>query len=291
MALGWLNKLVGKNTATAGSPVKLPLYEYRDIWAEESGGLSNNNAQYSYGNGAVGFMGLPIDAGWEVVAMGFNADVYPANGQVQVDLMSYNTPSNAATNTIASVNLTSATDGGGTTNNPFKYFVLPTPAPIPSGLIGFITRTEVGAVTDARAYARLRRYIGDYVSDIPSLTVGGSVSSDFDNLVSLPVNSNTTILPLPAAGVTGYRFDNVTILNNVVGMEAANNGDMYLFFITNDNEIDFVHDSAAAPLGQRFYLPNRQQFDFKEFSSVYVRYDSSLGGGSGGWHLVAPTND
>ena len=58
--------------------------------------------------------GLPIDAGWEVEAMYFQADTYPATATVQVDLMNYgNTPSNAAANTITSITLSSSTDGGG----------------------------------------------------------------------------------------------------------------------------------------------------------------------------------
>lgn len=150
---------------------KLDLFEYRDIWAEESAATTAGSAEWSFGNGAVGFMGLPIDAGWEVEAMYFHADSYSATGTIQVDLMNYgNTPSNAAANTITSISLANSTDGGGTTNNGYKYEVLATPIQIPvtgtSTVIGFITRGKTGTVSDARVGARLRRKIGEYVSDI-----------------------------------------------------------------------------------------------------------------------------
>lgn len=160
-------------TGPTGSLVvtKEPLYEYRDIWAEESGGTTANSAEWSFGNGATGFMGLPIDAGWEVFALYFHADTYPATATIQVDLMNYgNTPSSAAANTIASIALVSSTDGGGATNNAYKFEVLAAPVEIAvtgnTTVVGFITRGETGAISDARVGARLRRQIGECVTDV-----------------------------------------------------------------------------------------------------------------------------
>ena len=161
-----LNRLADGTVVATAAIVKSPLYEYREIWAEEGGGLNANSAEWSYGNGAVGFMGLPIDDGWEVVELGFNADTYAATSTVTIDLMSYNTPSNAAGNTIASLSLADATDGGGATNNAYKHEVLDTPEPVPGGVIGFLTRSVTGTISDVRAYARLRRQSGEYVSDV-----------------------------------------------------------------------------------------------------------------------------
>lgn len=150
---------------------KAVVYEYRDIWAEEGGGMNADNAEWSFGNGATGFMGLPIDAGWEVEAMYFQADTYAATASVRVDLMNYgDTPSNAVANTIASVSLASSTDGGGATNNGYKYAPISPPVAIPvtgaSTVIGFITRTLAGAISDARVGARLRRPIGEFVTEV-----------------------------------------------------------------------------------------------------------------------------
>lgn len=165
---GLARNVDGTIFATAAAPVvtKLPLYEYRDIWAEESGGLTANSSEWSYGNGATGFMGLPIDDGWEVEAMYFQADTYAATTAIQVDLMSYNTPSNAAANTIASISLANAADGGGTTDNAYKYETQTSPQSVPAGVIGFITRGLTGTASDGRVGARLRRQVGEYVSDV-----------------------------------------------------------------------------------------------------------------------------
>ena len=124
--------------------VETPLYEYRELWAEENGAIANNSAEWSFGNGATGYIGLPFDAGWEVVELGFNADTYPATGTVTIELSSYNTPSNAAGNAIASLSLANSTDGGGATNNAYKHEVLTTPQSVPVGLVGFLTRTVTG---------------------------------------------------------------------------------------------------------------------------------------------------
>ena len=147
------------------------MYEYRDLWAEEGGRLVSGSAQWSYGNGATGYMGLTIDDGWEVEAMYFQADTYPATATVQVDLMNYgNTPSNAAANTITSITLSSATDGGGGVNNGYKYMAIINPTSIQttggSTVIGFITRTVTGSISDVRVGARLRRSVGSVVTSV-----------------------------------------------------------------------------------------------------------------------------
>lgn len=151
---------------------KVAVYEYRDIWAEERTGASGNSGQWSFGDSAVGFFGLPVDAGWQVEALYFNADSYAANATVNVDLMNYGlNPTNAAANTLATISLAGATDGGGQINNAFKYRKLPVPVAIPTGasgatLIGFITRATTGAVTNMRVGARLRRKVGDFVTNV-----------------------------------------------------------------------------------------------------------------------------
>lgn len=164
----------GGSVQLSVSTTTQPVYEYRDIWAEEGSAVTAGSAEWSFGNGATGYMGLPIDAGWEVEAMYFSADTYAATASVSVDLMNYgNTPSNAAANTIVSISLSSATDGGGGTNNGYKYEVLPTPVPVPvtgtTTLIGFITRTVSGSVGDARVGARLRRKVADVVTGVSLL--------------------------------------------------------------------------------------------------------------------------
>jgi len=146
------------------------LYEYRDIWAEESGVLSTNSAEWSFGNGSTGYIGIPLEAGWELVSMYFTADTFPSNSSVSIGLMNYgNTPSGAIGNQIYTFVLLDARDGGGNTNNAYKIVSLPVPIILPTAgttLLGFITRSVVGTVRDARVGVRLRRPIGRYISGI-----------------------------------------------------------------------------------------------------------------------------
>lgn len=164
-------KSAGNDSSVSLNVTKSNLYDTRDIWAEESGGANANSAEWSYGNGAVGFMGIPVGTGWEVVSMYFHADTYAATAKIQVDLMNYgNTPSNAAANTICSISLSSSKDGGGATNNAYKIVEFDAPVPVPatggSTVLGFITRGLSGSVSDMRVGVNLRRKTGEYVSDV-----------------------------------------------------------------------------------------------------------------------------
>ena len=118
-------------------------------------------------NGATGFIGIPFDDGWELVTLAYTADQYAATASIRIDLMNYNNPSNAVTNTIASISLANSSDGFGGTDNAAKIVAFDPPVPIPGPFIaGFITRTVVGAIIDHRVYARFRRQIGEYVSNV-----------------------------------------------------------------------------------------------------------------------------
>jgi len=146
---------------------EVELFEYRDIWAEESGAMTNNSAEWSYGNGATGFIGLPIDAGWLVESMYFHADTYAARTRIEVALLNYgNTPSSAAANRLTSITLANAADGGGQTNNAYKM-VNSNDVPIPvtgtHTVIGFHTVSLRGAASDGRVGARLRRSLGFFL--------------------------------------------------------------------------------------------------------------------------------
>ena len=81
-----------------------------------------------------------------------------------------NTPSNAAANTISSISLTNSTDGGGATNNAYKYFQLPAPIPVPvtgtTTVLGFLTRNVSGTISDVRVGAKIRKLKGYYISNI-----------------------------------------------------------------------------------------------------------------------------
>ena len=164
-----------KLEANQVNAVTKPVYEYRELWAEESGGATANSSEWSFGNGATGFLGLPIDAGWEIVQMGFHADTYPSTATIQVDAMDYSgpAPGDAAARTLSSISLEDARDGGGDTNNAYKIVEISPAASVPAGVLGFITRAMVGAISDVRVYVRLRRQVGVCVESIIAGDVAG----------------------------------------------------------------------------------------------------------------------
>lgn len=126
-------------------------YEKVVIWAEEAGSLSNNNMQWSYANGDVGFIGIPLPEAWEAYAVSFHAD---------------NT-SNATNTMVMGVGDISANDvftellrftASGANDNMSYTEILVTPVAIPAGTtLGFRSITEVGNINSARVAVWLRR--------------------------------------------------------------------------------------------------------------------------------------
>lgn len=107
------------------------------IWAEESGGLSNNNAQWSFGNGAVGFIGIPLALDCELFAISLNANVVGTSVSINIQRNGGNvvTPNFTANNQVIPI----------------------TPAPYSEGdLLTFQTNTEAGNWVNARVCAWFR---------------------------------------------------------------------------------------------------------------------------------------
>lgn len=122
-------------------------YEKIVIWAEENGGLANNQLEWSFGNGATGRIGIPLPEAWEAYAVSFNADTNGGSDSVLMAVIDSNTNTNLFTFTAT-----------GNTNNMVYTEILTTPVAIPVGTsIGFRTITETGNVTDARVAVFLRR--------------------------------------------------------------------------------------------------------------------------------------
>jgi hypothetical protein len=107
------------------------------IWAEESGGLSNNNRQWSFGNGATGAINITMAFDCEVFAMTFDAE--NSGTSVSINLMREN----------GSVTTQLFTGASGVANF--------TAIPFTAGQrLGFQTNTETGAYSDARVCAWVR---------------------------------------------------------------------------------------------------------------------------------------
>ncbi len=114
-------------------------YTIFPIWAEENGALSNNNRQWSFGNGATGAINivLPMDA--ELFAVSFDAEV-GGTGTVTFDIMK----NDAVQYTTAALDIK-------------DFETLATPEAFVAGdCVGFQTNTETGALTDGRVCAWFR---------------------------------------------------------------------------------------------------------------------------------------
>lgn len=149
-----------------------PIYEYREIWAEESLAISSNQAEYSYGNGAVGNIGIPNipDPNWEIIGMYFNADIFEAGASATIACYQFLTPSNDQSNEVCTITINGPSDGGGEVNHAYKYLEYDPPKALPhantAAPIGFYTKTVTGAISDVRIGVRLRRKIGEAVTGV-----------------------------------------------------------------------------------------------------------------------------
>ncbi len=101
------------------------------IWAEENGNLSNNNRQWSFGNGSVGTANVVIMYDGEISKMSFQSESLGTS--VTIDLM---------------INNVAVATGSFTSSGVFTF---PSPISVFEGdKIGFETNTVVGTYTDSR---------------------------------------------------------------------------------------------------------------------------------------------
>ena len=126
----------------------LKVYEKIVIWADENAALGDNQLEWSFGNGAVGQIGIPLPEEWEAYAVSFNSDINAATSAVTMAIINSNTNTNLFTFTAT-----------GNVDNMVYTEVLATPVTIPVGTsLGFRTVTVTGGTVDnARVAVFLRR--------------------------------------------------------------------------------------------------------------------------------------
>ena len=123
---------------------------YTIIWAEESAAVSSDTTEWSYGNGDVGDIGIPLADDWEIYALGFNADTANLIAEISFDIVDFTTTTDLATNVVTPNNF-------GEFNNYVSVVDIP-PIQITRGTtIGFRTNTVTGTISSARVAAYLRR--------------------------------------------------------------------------------------------------------------------------------------
>ena len=123
---------------------------YTIIWAEESTAVASNTAEWSFGNGDVGNIGIPLADDWEIYALGFNADSSSGGATISFDIVDFTTNTDVATNIATPNNL-------GVTNNYVSVVDIPTVQINRGTTLGFRTNTITGTISSARVIAYLRR--------------------------------------------------------------------------------------------------------------------------------------
>lgn len=150
------------------------------IWAEESGGLSNNNSQWSFGNGSVGNIGITIPFDCELFAATLNAEI--AGTSVSIDIFR-----------DATVIGTPVFNGA---NDSVNF----TPVPYTAGQrVEFRTNTEIGNYTDVRVCAWFR-VKATAAFPTPDLNVVSSSGLTFTSTTFATVPGMTTTVTLSDVG-------------------------------------------------------------------------------------------
>ena len=126
-------------------------YEKIVVWAEEAGSLTNNNMQWSFGNGDAGFIGLPLPEDWEAYAVSFHAD-NTSNGSNTMVMGVGDISANGVFTELLRFTASGAND------NMTYTQMLASPVAIPAGTnLGFRSITETGNINGARVAVWLRR--------------------------------------------------------------------------------------------------------------------------------------
>lgn len=107
------------------------------IWAEEGAALGNGQAEWSFGNGATGFIGIPMGIDCELFAISVNADTFGTSVSIDIqrDGAAVSTPNFTSNNQVIAITAVPYTQGQ---------------------LLSFQTNTVVGGMTDVRVCAWMR---------------------------------------------------------------------------------------------------------------------------------------
>ena len=122
-------------------------------------------------------------------------------------------------------------------------------------------------------------------SKIPDIDITQIISAGFEELDSISISTNQDALPLPSSGIGWRVFPSANL--QIRGVQSSVDGTVILLFNDTDSgTLTLKHDNSNAALGNRIYAPHLVDLKLEEIGSAYLRYDSTLGGGSGGWHIL-----
>lgn len=135
---------------------QVPITSSMLLWAEESSALTSGKAEWSYGNGSQGNIGIPVPDLGTITSMSFHSNTYPSSGKAEIEIVDYQNTTPLVLHTFA---INSSTDGSGSTNNAHKTITLN--IDIPSGaVLGFKTKNATSGISNCRVSLQLTYTIG-----------------------------------------------------------------------------------------------------------------------------------
>lgn len=207
------------------------------IWAEENGNLGNGNTQWSFGNGAAGFIGLPLGIDCELFAISVNADVPGTSVSINIQRAgaTVSTPNFTANNQVIPITAIPYTQGQ---------------------LVSFQTNTVVGTWTDVRVCAWFR-VKSTALFPTPDRSVVNNSAISFTSTTFATVPGMSTTVTINDTGTVDGTFTYSAARSGGVNSETqfrvvinGNSGQTFNDTLSTFNDTGAVsHFVAALPAG------------------------------------------
>ena len=205
------------------------------IWAEENAGLANGQAEWSFGNGATGFIGVPMGIDCELFAISLNADA-PGTSvtiDIQRDGAVVATPSFSANNQVNTISAV-----------PFSL----------GQLLSFQTNTVTGTWTDVRVVAWMR-VKSTALFPTPDRSIVNNSGINFTSTTFATVPGMSTTVTINDVGVVDGTFTYSASRSGGVNSETqfrvvinGNNGQIFNDTLSTFNDTGAVSHSVPSLL-------------------------------------------
>ena len=107
----------------------------------------------------------------------------------------------------------------------------------------------------------------------------GGFGFDYQNLVLVTFSAHVEGVAKPTG--SGWRITSLGGNQELRTLTGGVDNDIYLLFNVSTDDLKIKHETGSPLLG-RFSTPDGVNFHLKPFTSVYIRYDGTLGR----WHLI-----
>lgn len=207
------------------------------IWAEENSGLANGEAEWSFGNGATGFIGIPMGIDCELFAISINADTFGTSVSIDIqrDGAAVSTPNFTANNQVIPI----------------------TAVPYNQGqLLSFQTNTVVGGGTDFRVCAWMR-VASSAAFPTPDRSVVNNSGINFTSTTFATIPGMSTTVTINDAGTVDGTFTYSAARSGATNSETqfrvvinGNNGQIFNDTLSTFNDTGAVsHFVQGLPAG------------------------------------------